>query len=72
MYIMVKKSNIPWLRHLRDIEKYLEKNEKWFQYPEKNMERIEQDMEKWNADFLKGIGHLESLIKELEKKMEDN
>ncbi|MEW9674941.1 hypothetical protein ABRT01_01925 [Lentibacillus sp. L22] len=68
---MWEKPRIPWLRHLRDIEKHLEKNEKWFQYPERRMGEWDEQLDKWNNDFLEGIGHLESLIKELEKKMED-
>lgn len=68
---MHSRSRIPWLRHLRDIEKHLEKNEKWFQYPERRMSELDEQLEKWNGDFLEGIGHLERLMEELEKEMEN-
>ncbi|MEN1967206.1 hypothetical protein WMZ97_03915 [Lentibacillus sp. N15] len=68
---MYERSHIPWLKHLRDIEKHLGKNEKWFQRPEKRMKELDDKLEKWNTEFLEGIGNLELLIEELEKRMED-
>lgn len=67
----MKEPIIPWLKHLQDIEKHLEKNEKWFQHPEKKMKTFEKNAGEWNSEFLKGIGSIEEMIKELEKNMEE-
>ncbi|RDW18287.1 hypothetical protein CWR48_11935 [Oceanobacillus arenosus] len=67
----MEEPNIPWLKHLADIEKHLEKNEKWFQHPEKKMHTFEKNATNWDKDFIEGINAIEGVMKELEKMMEE-
>ncbi|QHS21707.1 hypothetical protein GWK91_01500 [Virgibacillus sp. MSP4-1] len=58
------------IRFLDAFERFLGRNEHWFQNPEEKMEQFEKDMNEWDQDFIKQIGGVEKIIKELEKRME--
>jgi hypothetical protein len=58
------------IRFLGSLERFLSKNEGWFQKPEERIAAFEKEMQEWDKQFLEGIGNVELLIKELEKRME--
>ncbi|WP_236561157.1 hypothetical protein [Pontibacillus sp. HMF3514] len=63
------------MKTFHDIHKHLDNKEHWFQFPEKKHEKFEKEFNSWHEDwhksFINGIGEIEKVMKELEKKIED-
>ncbi|MBB6453070.1 hypothetical protein HNQ94_001518 [Salirhabdus euzebyi] len=62
--------NLQTIRFFGALNRFLERNENLFQKREEKMLKVEKDMNEWNNSFLKEIGEVEKMIKEIEKRME--